>query len=323
MSGPSPDLPPAAPQAHLDPSRPSPAWDPDAWGGSALSAGLAPARLTPFHGTSLLIRSFLGRLEETFVRIYGTGEPECLQTIRTAGVMAMEIIANSDALYHNVEHSCMVTLVGQQILRGRLLRQGDVDARTWTHFIVSLLCHDIGYVRGICPGDEPGRAVVDAEGQLVDIPPGATDAFLTPYHVERGKLFARSRFENHPTIKADVIARNIENTRFPVPAEGDSTEGADYPGLVRAADLIGQLADPEYPRKLPALFYEFDETGANERMGYRTPEDLALKYPDFFWGMVSPHIQQALSWLQVTREGRQWAASLHSHVFVEEHRNRL
>ena len=73
---------------------------------------------------------------------------------------------------------------------------------------------------------------------------------------------------------AEVIAANIENALFPVPAKEDSAEAADTPGLVRAADLIGQLADPDYPRKLVALFHEFEETGANARIGYATPEDV-------------------------------------------------
>ena len=60
----------------------------------------------------------------------------------------MEIIANSDAPYHNAEHTMMVTLVGQEILRGKHIREGGVTPRDWLHFISSLLCHDIGYVRG-------------------------------------------------------------------------------------------------------------------------------------------------------------------------------
>lgn len=37
----------------------------------------------------------------------------------------------------------------------------------------------------------------------------------------------------------------------------------NYPGLVQAADLIGQLSDPRYLKKISALFYEFQETGFN------------------------------------------------------------
>jgi hypothetical protein len=49
--------------------------------------------------------------------------------------------------------------------------------------------------------------------------------------------------------------------RFPVPADDGHRETKTEAGLVRAADLIGQLADPFYPRKLNALFHELDEIG--------------------------------------------------------------
>src|SRR6187200_1948073 len=44
--------------------------------------------------------------------------------------------------------------------------------------------------------------------------------------------------------------------------------------LVRAGDLIGQLGDPFYPRKLNALYYEFVEIGVHEKLGYNTPADM-------------------------------------------------
>ena len=71
-----------------------------------------------------------------------------------------------------------------------------------------------------------------------------------------------------------VIERNIEHTRFPVPEDETHADTADYPGLVRAADLIGQLADVNYLRKIPALFAEFNEIGTNKKLGYRNPADL-------------------------------------------------
>ena len=49
-----------------------------------------------------------------------------------------------------------------------------------------------------------------------------------------------------------------------MPDDGDHSETDTEAGLVRAADLIGQLGDPLYPRKLNALFYEFAETGVNQ-----------------------------------------------------------
>ena len=58
--------------------------------------------------------------------------------------------------------------------------------------------------------------------------------------------------------------------------------------------LIGQLGDPNYLRKIPALFYEFEELGANEAFGYRTPGDMRKRYARFYWDVIDDHIQDAL-----------------------------
>jgi len=154
---------------------------------------------------------------------------------------------------------------------------------------------------------------------MVTLPPGATDAFLTPYHVDRGKIFVQERFGGHAVIDADTISRNIELTRFPLPDKADREEADDYAGLVRAADLIGQLADPGHLRKLPALFREFEETGTNEKLGFKTPEDLRIDYPNFYWNVVNRYITTALRHLAVTQQGRQWTANLYAQVFATEH----
>ena len=67
--------------------------------------------------------------------------------------LTLECIGNSDALYHNIEHSMLVTLVGHDILVGRSLNAAD-DAADYSNFILACLTHDIGYVRGVVQGDE-------------------------------------------------------------------------------------------------------------------------------------------------------------------------
>ena len=185
--------------------------------------------------------------------------------------------------------------------------------------MLSLLCHDIGYIPGVCRDDCNGPYATGVNGKTLTLPPGATDASLTPYHVDRGKLFVRERFGDHPIIDAEVIAANIERTRFPVPDDSDHQGTADYPGLVRAADLIGQLADPNHMSKFPALFYEFEETGINAKLGYATPGDLRNDYPAFYWNVVNRYIRDGLRHLRVTQEGKQWIANLYAHVFAVEH----
>jgi hypothetical protein len=191
------------------------------------------------------------------------------------------------------------------------------------HGIISLLCHDIGYVKGVCRRDRPneGLYATGVDDEMVKLPSGASDASLTPYHVDRGKLFVEERFGGNLVIDAEEIKRNIELTRFPVPKDEDHQDKVNLPGLVRAADLIGQLSDPRYLKKICALFYEFEETGVNQALGYRHPGDLRQNYSKFYWNGVYPYIQEALHYLQLTLEGKQIMANLYANVFVVEHEN--
>ncbi|MBE9126033.1 MULTISPECIES: Npun_R2479 family HD domain-containing metalloprotein [unclassified Coleofasciculus] len=274
-----------------------------------------------FNATEILIDVFVHKLREGYRRTYGGLKTDFEDIIAWAGSMAMENIANSDALYHNVEHSILVTLVGQEILRGKHIREGGVTAEDWLHFIISLVCHDIGYVKGVCRQDRDAERLY-ATGQndeMVHLLPGATDASLTPYHVDRAKLFTDERFGGHKLIDAEQIKRNIELTRFPVPKEGDHRDTHSYAGLIRASDLIGQLSDPRYLKKISSLYYEFEETGVNKALGYQHPGDLRTEYSQFYWSGVFPFIQEALRYLSLTQEGKQIAANLYSNVFVVEH----
>ena len=92
---------------------------------------------------------------------------------------------------------------------------------------------------------------------------------------------------------------------------------------MRAADLIGQLADINYLRNQAALFDEFRETGMTNKLQYDSVADLRANYPDFFWKMVRPYIGDALRYLRVTQEGQQWISNLYANVFSMEHRGQL
>ena len=275
-----------------------------------------------FNPTQIIIEAFVRELQLMYERTYGLLEPDYPGIIGFVARLALEIIATSDAAYHDVNHTVMVTLVGQEILRGRHVNVGGVTPYDWLHFIVSLLCHDIGYVRGICRGDGHGRYVTNLAGDTVSVPEGSTDAVLTPYHVARSKLFVRERFGkvglSH--LNCVVIEANIEHTRFPVPKDEHHAPTGDFPGLLRAADLIGQLADINYLRKTSALFTEFRETGMNDVLKYSSAADLRANYPHFFWQVVRPYIEDALRYLRVTQEGQLWVANLYANVFSMEHK---
>jgi hypothetical protein len=146
-----------------------------------------------FNPTLIVIEAFIRELRSMYERTYGILEPDYPGIIGFAAQLALENIATSDAAYHDVNHTILVTLVGQEILRGKHISVGGVTPRDWLNFIASLLCHDIGYVRGICRGDADGSYVSNLSGDRVTLPEGATDASLTPFHVARSKLFVRER----------------------------------------------------------------------------------------------------------------------------------
>ena len=46
------------------------------------------------------------------------------------------------------------------------------------------------------------------------------------------------------------------------------------------------------------------------------------RYPQSYWGKVERHIRVALRYLEMTMEGKQWNATLYSHIFAIEHNRR-
>ena len=250
-------------------------------------------------------------------RRFGSSPGRLVETVPPIARIALECIANSDALYHDVEHTMLVTLAGHDILRGRALHT-HMPPDDYAHLIIACLVHDIGYVRGVLKGDDSDGFVVDAAGGKVTLPRGASDAALFPYHVDRSKLYVMERIAAMQSIDEHRIARAIEFTRFPGDFPLDKEIDDEDGSILRAADLIGQLGDPHYIRKANALFYEFEEAGINRQLGYASPADIVNLYPQFYWKSVYPHIQTAIRYLNVTSSGRQWIANLHSNVFRAE-----
>ena len=213
--------------------------------------------------TAELAAEALGsHLAEQLDRRFASSDKGLIEIVQSAARLALDCIGNSDALYHNVEHTMLVTLAGYDILRGRMLST-QTHASDFAHVIIACLFHDIGYVRGIIKGDSRDGYIIDTKGNKTNLARGSSDAALLSYHVDRSKLFVMDRIGQIEALDAVRIANAIEFTRFPVvfgADDGDNEDGM----LVRAADLIGQLGDPHYLRKANALYYEFEEVGMNK-----------------------------------------------------------
>jgi hypothetical protein len=187
--------------------------------------------------TTLLADELGKQLSSTFLRSFGCGDQRIAALLDEAARLVIERLATSDALYHGVEHTVLVTLVAQDMLRGLRLRR-NITPNDWLHFIIAALAHDIGYLRNVCTQDNAEQQVIDVLGNVVSLPRGASDAYLAPYHVFRSQAVVRERFRSHPLIDGERIARAIELTCFPVPNDGDYAETDTEAGLLRAADPI-------------------------------------------------------------------------------------
>ena len=80
-----------------------------------------------FNPTSVAASAFGDYLEALYTQYFSGRKPEYAAYIGGAARLVLERLGNTDALYHNAEHTMMVTLVGQAMLRGRILVERRVD----------------------------------------------------------------------------------------------------------------------------------------------------------------------------------------------------
>src|SRR6266513_952895 len=83
----------------------------------------------------------------------GCSSAHLTEIVPSIARFALGCIGNSDALYHDVEHTMLVTLGGHDILQGRALH-AHMPPEDYAHLILACVTHDIGYVRGIFLQDD-------------------------------------------------------------------------------------------------------------------------------------------------------------------------
>jgi hypothetical protein len=172
-----------------------------------------------------------------------------------------------DTAFHDLAHTCQATVATARILDGHLqsgqapaLRARDLELAS-----AGILLHDIGFLK------EAG----DNEG---------TGAKHTLIHVDRSADFA-GRFLPAFGVTADEVrvvqvaihctGVSVDTSRLAFPDERARWIGY----ALGSGDILGQMAAPDYPQRLPALYREFHEAGLT---AYRSADDLLRKTRGFF-----------------------------------------
>lgn len=271
-----------------------------------------------FRPADIVIDALLRRLSDSYDELFPLAPPEYRVALLRVCRIGATHAARTDALYHNLDHTVQVVCVGVEMLKGKMLRDGDVDAHEAMHFICALLLFAIGFNRRLLPLDIDNRAIIQPDGTSIDLPDGATDAFLRPYAPERGMMFVRCHFADSPVIDADLLADYIDYTRFP-PCPERQPDLAGFRGLVRAARLIGMVSDPYFMKKLKPLTQEFQESEMLGQLGVADVVEFRANYVQLFWNTLNPLICEGMALLEFTNDGRDRLASMRLHLLREEH----
>src|SRR6266498_791421 len=93
-------------------------------------------------------------------RRFGSSHTRLAELVPSFARLALACIGNSAALYHNVEHTMLVTLAGHDILRPRSLLVATLPC-DYAHLVSACLMQDLGYVRSILNGDGDNGYVIE------------------------------------------------------------------------------------------------------------------------------------------------------------------
>jgi hypothetical protein len=224
----------------------------------------------------------------TYRRLFPTGErafvPRAFEWVTLCFEGRHPDYQAIDALYHDLEHTMQGTLCLVRLLKGRQEAKAQPEfSPTLFHLgLLAILFHDTGYL----------KRRNDTQG---------TGAKYTAIHVSRSAVFARDFLISRGYSESDITAIqnmirctgvNVDLGAIPFQGEEERLMGFS----LATADLLGQMAAPDYVDKLPVLYQEFAEAArsGDERSTrfaiYQSADDLRRLTPSFWENYVWPRI---------------------------------
>lgn len=189
-----------------------------------------------------------------------------------------------DAPYHDLDHTLRATTCYAELVFKNLQTQdyGPLTLEIAELGFIAILFHDTGYLKN--KGDLNGT--------------GAKHAFQ---HVERSQAFAnqwmlQNSFDQEARSAVKSMIQNTDFSKNTAPVLFTTSVHELVGCMVGTADLLGQMASPDYITKLPLLHQEMIEAlEQGQTAGIpieipKSPQDLLRSTPSFFNEYVIPKL---------------------------------
>ncbi len=191
-----------------------------------------------------------------------------------------------DARYHDFEHTLQGTLCMVRLLCAwrSANAQSPLTERLFQLGILGILLHDTGYL----------KKRDDVQG---------TGAKYTTTHVNRSAEFAGQLLSEKGFSPVDIAAvqgmircTGVNTVLNEIPFRGEQEKMVGC--ALATADLLGQMAAPDYVEKLPILYSEFVEAARYDGdppgfvAGFKGADDLIRRTPAFWSAFVLPKLER-------------------------------
>ena len=170
-----------------------------------------------------------------------------------------------DTDYHDLRHTQECLLEMARLIHGASLNGCTFSEKDVNLGLISAIMHDTGYIKTIHEAGGTG-------GKFTLVHINRSIKFMNKYLTQRGFESADIEFCKN-CLKCTGLTVKINRIKFL------SCENELMGKMLGTADLVGQMSDPFYLKKLPTLFKEFQEAGMNM---YVDEFDLLEKTPGFW-----------------------------------------
>lgn len=183
----------------------------------------------------------------------------------------------SNTKYHDLEHTCAVTLATARLMHGIHVQNQTFSSRVIQLGLIGALFHDTGLIQTEEENDGTGaQYTIGHEDRSIA---------LMGKHLSDKDFSAENILDCSHIIMCTKLSLPLNE--IPFRSEETKTMGK----VLGSADLIAQMADRNYLKKLPLLFLEFKEAGM---AGFETPLELFENTEEFYHSVARTRLAEEL-----------------------------